>query len=122
MNEPKTFECTCGKEIIVLNGSYVTDLCKICPLKLKDFFIRFRKTHPNYGEFVHIRARDQGDAVRMFYREWPSGFGKLNKHRESIPPGYTQRGKTLEYRYTRDQLEDKYPPGHPKRKKRPRKK
>lgn len=119
MSEPKTITCRCGKDIIIMGSSFVTELCDLCPMKLGDFFIRFRKNSKHYGKFVHVRARSEGDAIKLFHREYPASFGSLVRRRGEMPPGYNQLGEVLEYKYSKDELETV--PGDPKYKKRPRK-
>lgn len=116
--ESKTIDCVCGKELIVLEGNIITELCTTCPLKLSDFYICFRRSHKHYLKFVHIRARNREDASRKFYREYPGGFGKLFIHRGSIPKKYSQLGETMIVKYSKDQLETI--PGDPKNKRKPR--
>lgn len=114
----KTINCTCGKELISVEGNIITDMCNLCPMKMNKYYIKVKGKEA----YVEVIARTPEHARGCFMREY---YGKFDSMTESEPQ-YKNKGynktETLVRKYSGTEIEDKYPPGHPARKKSPRRK
>jgi hypothetical protein len=120
MSNSRSMTCTCGEVIVIVEGSPVNELCKLCPLKLNSYYILFNNRSQYKGKYIEIRARNKGDAVKLFMKEYPGKYKMTIKTEEIARSIAESLDKKLYYRYSKNEIEDIYDPGDPRRKRKPR--